>query len=808
MSNLVRDLLLATRTLLKRPGFAAVTVLTLALGIGANSAIFSVVNAVLLEPLPYEEPDALINTWTQFPEEGRSRFPSSEAEFLDYRAETDLFEELGAFACGPAVLTGDEHPLRITGCMTSAGLWSVLRSEAKLGRVFLPDEDRPGGAPIVVLSDGLWQSRFGGDPDIVDRAIVLDGESYTVVGVMPEAFTFPSQGAQLCVPLVLDRASITDRSGHYLTVIGRVRAGIGLPQVLAEMDVVSERWARDYEHAHPLTALTMKEQLVGNVRTLLFVLLGTVGLVLLIACVNVASLFLARAEGRQKEMAIRTALGAGRARLLSQTLAESLVLALVGGALGLLFAVWGVDVLLAMEPGNLPRVDRIGVDAAVAAFTLAVSVLSALTFGLVPGLRASRQSLGPALTSGAREVGESARRPRLRGILVVAEIALAVVLVVGSTLLLRSFWNLLQIQPGIEPTGVLSARISLPEARYPDPGDVQAFFPELVHKLETLPGVRSVSHVSNLPFAQGLRTERFEHVDREFRPEDPVPAVGHQTVSPGYFRTLGIPLRGRDFTANDTKSSPRVVIVNETLARSFFRREEALGQRIRIYASKPREVPFEIVGVVGDVRHEGLAVPSQPTVFVPHAQESFYGYGLPRRATLVVRTDIAPGTLAEPLRRAAWQLDPDLAISDLTTMEALLTRSVARQRLTTLLLAVFSAVALLLAAVGVYGLLSQVVGGRTRELGVRIALGASRSDVVRLVLGQGLALTLIGIAMGLFVSLAMGRVLSSLLFEVSATDGASFAATAVILFAVAVVACYVPARRAASVDPTEALRSE
>ncbi len=808
MANLAHDLRLATRTLLKRPGFAMVTVLTLALGIGANSAIFSVVNAVLLEPLPYEEPNALINVWTQFPEQGRSRFPVSEAEFLDYRAETDLFEELGAFACGPAVLTGDERPLRITGCMTSAGLWSVLRSEAKLGRVFLPGEDRPGGASLVVLSDGLWRSRFGGDPAVMDRAILLDGESYTVVGVMPEAFVFPSSAAQLWIPLVVDRASITDRSGHYLTVIGRSRARIGTPQVLAEMDVVSERWASDYEHAHPLNAVTMKEQLVGSVRTPLFVLLGTVGLVLLIACVNVAGLFLARAEGRQKEMAIRTALGAGRGRLLCQTLAESLVLAIAGGALGLLLAVWGVDALLAIEPGNLPRAERIGVDGGVAAFTLAVSLLSALAFGLVPGLRASSRSLSPALVSGAREIGEGVGRPRLRGALVVAEIALAVVLVVGSALLLRSFWNLVQIQPGFEPTSVLSARISLPQVRYPEPGDVEAFFPELVLKLEALPGVRSVSHVSNLPFAQGLRTERFEHVDREFRPQDPFPAVGHQTVGPGYFRTLGIPLRGRDFTASDTKSSPRVVIVNETLARSFFRGDEALGQRVLIVASKPKEVPFEIVGVVGDVRHDGLAVPPQPTVFVPHAQESFYGYGLPRRATLVVRADITPGTLAEPLRRAVWELDPDLAISDVTTMEAVLAGSVARQRLTALLLGIFSGVALLLAAVGIYGLLSQVVGGRTRELGVRIALGASRGDVVRLVLGRGLALTLFGIAIGLFAALALGRVLSSLLFEVSATDGASFAATAVILLAVAVVACYVPARRAASVDPTEALRAE
>ena len=336
------------------------------------------------------------------PRRGEAAFRRQKRSFSIIASRRTLFEELGAFACGPAVLTGDERPLRITGCMTSAGLWPVLRSDAKLGRVFLPAEDRPGGAAIVVLSHGLWRSRFGGDPDILDRTIVLNGEIHTVVGVMPEAFAFPSKGAGLWIPLVLDRASITDRSGHYLTVIVRVRAGIGLAQVLAETDVVGERWARDYEHAHPLTALTMKEQLVGNVRTPLFVLLGTVGLVLLIACVNVASLFLARAEGRKKEMAIRSALGAGRARLLSQTLAESLVLAIVGGALGLLLAVWGVDALLAMEPGNLPRVDRIGVDGGVAVFTLAVSLLSALAFGLVPGLRVSRRSLSPALVSGAR----------------------------------------------------------------------------------------------------------------------------------------------------------------------------------------------------------------------------------------------------------------------------------------------------------------------------------------------------------------------------------------------------------------------
>jgi len=547
----------------------------------------------------------------------------------------------------------------------------------------------------------------------------------------------------------------------------------------------------------------MKEQLVGNVRTPLLVLLGTVGLVLLIACVNVASLFLARAEGRKKEMAIRSALGAGRARLLSQTLAESLVLAIVGGALGLLLAVWGVDALLAMEPGNLPRVDRIGVDGGVAAFTLAVSLLSALAFGLVPGLRASRRSLSPALVAGAREIGEGAGRPRLRGALVVVEIALAVVLVVSSTLLLRSFWNVLQIQPGFEPTGVLSARISLPEARYPGPGDVEAFFPALVRKLEALPGVRSVSHVGSLPLAQGLRTERFDHVDREFRPQDPFPAVGHQTVGPGYFRTLGTPLRGRDFTASDTESSPRAVIVNETLARSFFRGDEALGQRILIYASKPREVPFEIVGVVGDVRHLGLDTAPSPAMYVSSSQDTSH-----RSVAIVLRTSLEPTSLMPSVRALVASLDRDLPVFAVMTGDEVVGSSMAERRFAMTLLAIFAGVAVVLAIVGIYGVMSYSTSLRSHEIGVRMALGAQDGDVLRLVVGQGVRLAVFGLGVGLAGALMLTHLLDGLLFGVTANDPVTYAGAVVLLFAAAVVASFLPARRAAHISPIRALRCE
>lgn len=803
LPNLLRDLRHAARGLIRRPGFALVAVLTLALGIGANSAIFTVLHGVLLAPLPYPEPDRLARIWTQFPDQGRSRFSVSTAEFLDYRDETRLFDRVAAWSCGSVVLSGEGAPERLGACGTSADLWPMLGVTAAAGRLFGAEDDVPGVEPVVLLSHGLWQRRYDGSRTVIGQRLRLDGNTFTVAGVLPEGFALRPD-AELWTPLQLDRAAIIERSGHYLDVAGRLAPGATLEQVRQEMEAVTGRWASLYDHAHPMTAESFAESLVGSTRAPLWMLAGAVGLVLLIACANVAGLLLARGESRRREMAVRAALGAGPGRLLSQVLAESVLLALTGGALGLLLGAWGVEALVGTLGNALPRAGEIAVGVPVLAFALGISLLTALVFGLLPGTRAARTGLAHELRSGDR----AGSRSRLRGTLVIAEVALAVVLVVGSGLMLRSLWNLLQVDPGFDPRGVVAAELELPPARYPERSDLARFFPQIVERLEALPGVTAVSHTTSLPLAHNLRQEGFRRLDREHRESDEPVGTGYVGVSPGYFQTMRIPLRGRDFTAADRPGSPRVAIVDETLARLYFPGENPIGKRIQILASRPDDVPFEIVGVAGEIRHEALGEAAQPTIYVAHAQLVELGFFAPRSAVLTVRTDRDPSDLMPLLRREVARMDPELALSDLGTLDAQRRGSVARPRLLAGLLGAFSALALVLAAVGLYGLMAQIVSQRRREMGVRMALGADRRAVVGRVVGQGLKLTLAGLALGLLGALSAASLLSGLLFEVGSADPASYAATAALLILVALTACWLPARRAAQVDPAAVLRSE
>ncbi|MCP4659166.1 MAG: ABC transporter permease [bacterium] len=800
---MLQDLRQAARSFFQRPGFTAVVLLTLALGIGAGTAIFSVVSHVLLRPLPYPEPERLVQIWTRFPQVRSDRFPLGHAEYWDYRAESTLYDEVAAYAERPAVLTGAGEPLRLISGHVTASLWPVLGRRPHLGRTF-GEEEEEEDAPVVVLSHGLWQRRFGGEPEIVGRTIQLDGIPRTVIGVMPAGFRFPYPEIELWVPLMLLKER---RDNHHLRALGRLADDATLEQVLGEMEVISARWQEQYEHAHPFNAVTYEEELLGDVEDPLRLIFAAVGFVLVIACVNVAGLLLARGESRHRELGVRAALGAGRRRIVRQLLTESVLLGVVGGALGVLVALAGLEALLALEPGNLPRIEEVRIDVGVLIFSLAVSVVTGIVFGLVPAWRASRPNLISALHDTAARSTAGAARQGLRSVLVVAEIAVAMLLVVGAGLVLRSFWNLHHVDPGLDSSRVLAARVSLPATAYPESHDVNAFYREAVERIRALPGVRSASVVNTLPLRDGIRMVLLAG---PWLPpdEDPV-GVDVTMVGAEYFRTLGVPVvRGRRLTAADREDAPRVAALNQTLARMLFGDEEALGRQITILQSQPREPAWEVVAVVRDVPTVGLAQEVRPQIFVPMPQAVTQIRGVTRTASLVVKTEVDPIGLAGLVRSEIWEIDGQLAVSDLQSMESVLSASLVPQRFTTTLLAVFSGLALVLAAVGIYGLLAHVVGLRRREFGIRLALGARPEQLLRLVLGRGLLLAGLGVVLGLLGGLAASFVLESFLYGVGNHDPLSFASTAVLLAAAAALACWVPARRAARADPAVTLREE
>ena len=802
METLIQDVRYGVRVMRKRPWFTAVVVLTLALGIGANTAIFSVVNAVLLRPLPYRNAERLV--WVSGNVRGgTNRASVSPPDYVDYRAQNTVFEEFAASTSVPfpVNLTGAGEPERLTGSRVTANYFRAFGVEPALGRGFGADEERAGPTPVAVLSDGLWLRRFGGDPSVVGKTLTLDGKAVTVVGIAPPEFQYPA-GAELWLPLDFDDPEMKIRAAHFLRPIGLLKNGVTIEQAKAETDLIARRLEEQYPETNErwsLNLVPLEEQVVGGVRTSLWVLLGAVGFVLLIACANVSNLMLARAAARRRELALRTALGASRWRVARQQLVESVLLSLAGGALGLLLAVWGVDVLAALGAGDIPRSREIGVDGRVLAFTAALSVLTGLAFGLLPALRASRPDLNEVLKDAGRGTSGPGRG-RVRSALVVSEIALSLVLLIGAGLLVKSFVGLLSVNPGFDPASVLTLRINLARARYPKPEQAEAFFGDLQRRVAGLPGVEAAGMVSELPLSGQPNDMYFYVAGRPPQTADQKVTADYRRVNQDYFRAMRIPvLRGRDFTEQEVTGNAQVVVINETLARNFFPDEDPLGRRLVIDFGNQEE--FEVVGVVGDVRHRALDGEVYQMMYVPTLRIG--------GTNLVVRTSSAdPLALATAVRGEVAAVDKDQPVSGVRTLEEVVAGSVAQQRFRTLLLAVFAGVALLLAGVGIYGVIAYSVTHRTHEIGIRMALGAGAADILKMVVGQGMALALAGIAVGLLAALALTRVLSSLLFGVTATDALTFATVSLLIAAVALLACLLPARRATKVDPMIALRYE
>jgi putative ABC transport system permease protein len=819
MRTLLQDLRYGARTLWKNPGTTFVIILALALGVGANTAIFSVVNAVLLRPLPFENPDQLMVVWETNPARSVQAGTPSPPDYREWRSRTQAFEQMAAFFEEDYNLSGSGEPERLTGAVVSTNFFATLRVKAEAGRTFLPDEEQFGAHRVAVLSHGLWLRRFGASQQLIGQTINLDNQPHTVIGIAPPDFQLAGVRAELWTPMAFapgDRHNT--RGNHFLNVIARLKPGVSITQAQSDMDVITGQLAGEYEMNAGLGArvVPMHEETVGSYRPALLVLLGAVGFVLLIACANVANLLLARAATRQKEFALRATLGASRLRTIRQLLTESLLLSVLGGGLGLLLAMWGVDLLVALGPAELPRIAEVGVDARVLTFTLSLSVLTGLAFGLAPALQASHLDLNEALKEGGRSVTGSKRTRRLRGALVVTEIALSLVLLVGAGLLINSFWRLMQVSPGFKTDHLLTMQVALPESKYPltEPHRAQAFYRQLLERVATLPGVQSVGATSSLPLAAGGWGKMLSVEGRPAPPSlETVPVVQYRQVSTDYFSTLGVvPVRGRLFNEQDNLSSPPVALINEAMARRFFPDEDPIGKRIWMGPPEnllpaggytfPRLI---IAGVVNDVKHQGLSQQAGPEVYIPHTQ----GAGETRRSMfLVVRTTIDPLSLAAAVRSQVTALDKDQPVADVQTMEQRLKASLAEPRFNMLLLGLFAAVALALAAVGLYGVMAYGVTQRTHEIGIRMALGAQRSNVLKLVIRQGMAMALIGVALGLAASLALTRVMASLLFGVSATDPLVFTSIALLLAAVAFVASYIPARRALKVDPMIALRYE
>ncbi|MCI0490618.1 MAG: ABC transporter permease [Blastocatellia bacterium] len=803
MEALWKDLRFSIRMLLKKPGFASVAALTLAMGIGANTAIFSVVNGVLLRPLPYKDPDRLAMLWETT---GRSREVNvSHLNFIDWREQSRSFEYMAAYTGrwgGPATVIGGTEPERAYVSGVYRDFFSALGVTAAVGRTFLAEEHRPGANPVVVVSYGFWQRRLGGDRNLADKKLTVYGTSFDVVGVLPQGFSFPD-GTDLWAPSELFEDT-SARSAHNYEVIARLKPGVTFAEAQAEMATIGRQLEQQYPDTNEGTSVavvSLHEQLVGDARPALLVLLAAVGFVLLIACANVANLLLARALGRQKEMAIRLALGAGRSRIIRQLLTESLMLSLVGGALGLLLAFWLVGILIALGPGDIPRIDEIGIDGRALAYTLGLCLLTSLLFGLVPALRASRPDLHDSLKAGGRSSGAGAGRQGLRHLLVVAEITLTVVLLIGAGLLTKSFWNLLQVDAGFDPEQVLIMRMSLPSSEYREGHQTAGFYREALFLISSLPGVEAAGAINNLPLA-GVNLNG--QVEIEGKPDERGSA-GYRIVSPGYFSAMSIPLiKGRMLAEQDNENAPPVALINRSMADRSWAGEDPIGKRFRTGGmDSKRDIWVSIIGVVGDVKHRGVDAEARPEYYLPYLQRP----GRAREMTVAVRTSGDPSAMVSAVRGQVQAVDKNLPVS-FEEMQQVFSGSIADRRYNMLLLGAFAGAALLLSMMGIYGVMSYAVSERTQEIGIRQALGAGRIDILRLIMGRGIVLAVAGVIAGLGAALAVTRLMAGLLFGVSATDPMIFVAVSALLILVALLACYVPARRATRVDPMVALRYE
>ncbi len=801
METFIQDVSYGLRTMRKNPGFTLIALLTLALGIGANTAIFSVVNAALLRPLPLDHPEQLVLVYSRTGREARNyvAYP----DLRDWQAQSQSFAHLSAIVPQSVNLTGRAEPGRVIGGFVSTNFFKMLGVEPAAGRAFLPGEDEAGAERVVVINHIVWRDRFGADPNLIGQTLTLNGQLFTVVGIMPEAFRFSWSDVDVWLPIQHYPNFTLDRGKTSAAVLGRLKPGVTTRQAQAEMETISARLAKQYPETNAdrgINLVSFQAQLVELIRPSLLVLLGAVGFVLLIACANVANLLLSRSIARHKELALRAALGATRARLVRQLLTESLLLSLAGGVLGLLIGLWGMDALAANSAVDLPVGVTVKLDLAVLGFTASMAVLTGLIFGLLPALRFSRPDVHEALKEGGRTAGANLGSSGARGLLVVTQVALALVLLVGAGLMVKSFMNLLGVDPGFDPKNVLTLEYRVPRNKYPEPQQQWRFHEQVVARVQALPGVESAAVVLALPHGGNVGGANF------ILPDRPAPPAGQELraqtnrADPHYFRTMGIPLLlGRVFAEQDQPNASQVVVINQMMARRYWPNDDPIGKQVRLLDP---EVTASVIGVVGDVKHFSLDEPELSQIYLAYAQHPHIF------ATLAVRTSSEAMSFSNAVRGAVWSVDKDQPVWKVRTLEWLLDRSLGPQRFLMLLLAVFSALALVLSAVGIYGVMSYAVSQRTREIGVRLALGAQPRDILRLVVKQGFVLAFIGIVIGLVTSLALTRLMKSLLFGVSATDPVTFAVIALLLASIALLACYVPARRATKVDPMTALRYE
>jgi putative ABC transport system permease protein len=793
--------------LFKNPGFTIVAVITLALGIGANTAIFSILHSVLFQTLPYKDPEKLVMVLSSNTRHSRKGTSASYPDFLDLQKQNTVFEQMSVFRDKNYTMTGMNEPERVDGGRASWNFFDLLGIRAQIGRTFSESEDKPGAEKVVMISNGFWQRRFGGDPKVIGKNLMLDGFSWRIIGVLPTGFKFPLrlENAQIWSTMAMDDDLLPQRGAHYLSTIARFRSGATLKEAQTQLSAIAKRLEKEYpeDNTGRIVELTpLHEFLVQRVRPGLLLLWGAVVFVLMIGCSNVANLFLARSASREKEVAIRTALGANRSRLMRQMFTESMILAVLAGVIGLCIAYWGTDAMRSISVAGLELAD-VRLDGVVLFLTLIISFVSGILFGLAPALKASPDS-AEALKEGGRSSSGGLQRNRMGRILVISEVALAFVLLIGAGLLIRSFWRLQNVDPGFDPANVLTLEIALPYSQYNDAQSVTNFFEEALHRVSALPGVESAGATTNTPLSGDNSRSSFD-LEKHPSPQGQEPAAEIRAVTPNYFKTMHISLlRGRAFTDQDRKGTTGVLLINEAMARNFWPNEDPIGQRIQIGIEVFDDEPkwWQIVGIVANTKQFSLDAETQPEFYIPHAQQPW------NSMTLVVRADSNPLSLVGPIKNLVLGIDKNQPISNIQLMDHLVSASIAQPRFYMALLGLFAGVALLLASIGIYGVISYSVSQRTNEMGIRMALGAQKQDVMKMVLTQGIFLIACGIGIGLLAAIAITRLMWSLLFEVSTLDPVTFGVIGLILLAIALLATYVPARRATKVDPMVALRYE
>lgn len=815
METLIKDIRFGIRSLIKRPGFTAIAVITLALGIGANTAIFSVVNATLLRPLPFKDPERIVMMWGYLPKLAQTsdRLPSSAGNYLGLVKQTQTLQELAAFRQWSWQLTHAGDPEQLQGVRVSANFFTALGASPALGQTFTPDQDQEGATPVVIISHRFWQREFAADRNVLGKSLTLNGHTVTVVGVMPRDFEFPGganmvPGLQFAtrndiwMPLAMTDQERNNQGSLNLAIIGRLNPGITINQAENELRTIETSLPLG-TIGYTVNLVPLQKQMVGNIQRLLLVLLATVVFVLLIACANVANLLLARASSREKEMAIRGALGAGRWRIVRQLLTESMLLSLLGGLLGSLLAIWGTPLLVSLIPDKVPRIHEITVDLRVLGFALMISIITGIVFGLTPALQASRIDLNQSLKESARGTTGGLRQNRLRAFLIVSEVSLAVVLMIGASLLIKSFVRLLEVKPGFDPSHTLTMEVSLPTlppSKYANEQEQVAFFQQVLERLNHSPGVTATGAVLSLPLTGAEESTDLFIEGRPRLTADQRPESDYTIVTPDYFRALQIPLlKGRQFTDRDSNDASGVIIINDALAHRYWPNEDPLGQRITVGFEKS---PREIIGVVTSVKQSTLSAGARPAMYLPHLQRPTGGM------SIVIRTSGDPLSLAALARQQIHSVDPTIPVTNIRTMDEIFSASVAQQRFSMLLVGVFGALAVALAAIGIYGVMGYTVTQRKHEIAVRMALGAKTNQVLRLILRDGLVLTSLGVVIGLAGAFALTRLMSSLLFDVKPTDAQTFITVSALLIFVALLACLIPARRATKVDPLVALRYE